>query len=237
LNIEDKIDLRNGGPALEGHFSRVLHQVQGYQNSVPASIVRNIQMYLPAGIRDPYFYDRIGNVSTSRFRPATTSFAKQSFLELRPRYPLAGGWNYSFTLGWDAPLGDSTTYNAKEDKYVVGIPFWTHIPNAVVDEAEVTVILPEGATDVSIYPPFPPESISRRTHTTYLDTVGRPSVTFIKHGLTEKHTDLIYVTYSVSTAAHMKKPVAVGAAAMGLFVLALFIRRINPKIHKDKKTA
>lgn len=57
-----------------------------------------------------------------------------------------GGWNYSFTLGWDAPLADSASYDAKTGTYYVGIPVMTLIPGAVVDEAEVKIILPEGAT-------------------------------------------------------------------------------------------
>ena len=93
--------------------------------------------------------------STSQFRPAPSvpkgSKAKQSsYLELKPRYPILGGWNYSFTLGWDAPLENSVGYDAKENRYIVAVPVLTHIPGSSVKEAEVTIILPEGATYVFI---------------------------------------------------------------------------------------
>ena len=107
-------------------------------------------MQLPPNVRDPYFVDIVGNVSTSKFRPASATKSlrgpKFSVLEIKPRYPLLGGWNYTFTLGWDAPLEDSVKYDKKTGKYVAGIPFFTHIPGSVVDDAEVKVILPEGAT-------------------------------------------------------------------------------------------
>ena len=66
-------------------------------------------------------------------------------MEIRPRYPLLGGWNYTYTLGWDAPLGDSATFDKSTGKYIVGVPFMTPIPGAAVDEASFTVVLPEGA--------------------------------------------------------------------------------------------
>lgn len=118
---------------------------------------------LPSGARDVYFTDIVGNVSTSRFRPSPQSPATQSkiksspkssrasppsILEVKPRYPLLGGWNYTFTLGWDAPLEDSARYDSKTGEYVVAIPFFTHLPGSVVDDAEVKIILPEGATYV-----------------------------------------------------------------------------------------
>jgi len=106
---------------------------------------------LPVGIYQPYYYDLIGNVSTSRYRPGRLSppgFKRPSqpgWLELRPRYPIVGGWNYSYTLGWDAPLEDSVKYEAKTGRYVLGVPFMTPIPGAAVNDAEVKIILPEGA--------------------------------------------------------------------------------------------
>ena len=110
-----------------------------------------LNLHLPSGIRNTYYYDVIGNVSTSKLRVAPsvpknklgTSF---SVLEMRPRYPLLGGWNYSFTLGWDSPLADSASYDKSSGRYIVEIPIWTPIAGTVVNEEELSVILPEGAT-------------------------------------------------------------------------------------------
>ena len=108
-------------------------------------------LHLPAGIHDAYYYDLLGNVSTSHLRstpsvPKGTEANRFSVLKLRPRYPIMGGWNYSFTLGWDSPLEDYAGYDSATGKYVVGVPIMTVIPGAVVDEAELKIVLPEGAT-------------------------------------------------------------------------------------------
>lgn len=107
-------------------------------------------MELPGGIRDAYYYDLIGNVSTSHLRIAPPSpkgavVKKNSILELRPRYPLLGGWNYTFTLGFDSPLSNSASYDKETGTYIVAVPVLTPIFGAAFNNVEVTVILPEGA--------------------------------------------------------------------------------------------
>lgn len=59
---------------------------------------------------------------------------------------MMGGWNYTFTLGWDAPLSDSANWDQATGKYIIEIPIMTPITGAVVNNAEVKIILPEGAT-------------------------------------------------------------------------------------------
>ena len=122
-----------------------------YLKKVSPQTLSSLTLDLPAGIYQPYYYDLIGNVSTSRFRPGRPSPpgskrpGQPGWLELRPRYPIMGGWNYSYTLGWDAPLADSVKFDAGTGQYVLGVPFMTPIPGAAVNDAEVKIILPEGA--------------------------------------------------------------------------------------------
>lgn len=90
-------------------------------------------------------------MSTSALRttpsvPKGAEANRFSVLEMRPRYPIMGGWNYSFTLGWDSPLADYAGYDSKTGKYVVGVPIMTVIPGTVIDDAELKIVLPEGAT-------------------------------------------------------------------------------------------
>ncbi|KAF9513259.1 hypothetical protein BS47DRAFT_1376772 [Hydnum rufescens UP504] len=230
LNIQDNIHLRNDGPRLDGHFSRLQFQQQAYQRAVGNHVLGSFTIRLPPDVRDPYYTDIVGNVSTSRFRPAppkVKSRASERFssLDVRPRYPLLGGWNYSFTLGWDTPLENSAVYDKSQNKYTI---------RSVVDDAEVKVILPEGArADIQIYTPFAMDSIARDTHITFLDTKGRPSITLSKRNLTEKHTSPIYVTYTVSLSAHFSKVVAVSSAAFLLFSLMFVVRRVDTTIRSN----
>ncbi|KAJ7179143.1 Ribophorin I [Mycena filopes] len=237
LNIQDEINLHNAGPALKGHFSRLEHQTQTFYKRSAPHVIPGLTLHLPAGIRNTYFYDLVGNVSTSRLRtapsvPKNAQANQYSVLELKPRYPIMGGWNYSFTLGWDAPLTDSASWDKTTGKYIVQIPVLTSIPAAVVNKAEITIILPEGATDVEFATPFPPVSSFMSTHTTYLDTVGRPTINLVFKDLTERHAQPILVSYSVPLSAHLKKPIAVAVAFFSVFAFTLIARRIDLRIHK-----
>ena len=135
---------------LKGHFSRLEHQASSFFGRLPPHVLPSLALHLPPNIRSPYYYDLIGNVSTSHLRVGHMPSEQFSFLELRPRYPLLGGWNYSFTLGWDSPLRDYAGFDKSSGKYVIGVPLMTLVPGAVVDEAELQIILPEGATYVVV---------------------------------------------------------------------------------------
>jgi len=140
-------------PRLKGHFSRLEHQTQAFYKRAAPHVLPALTLHLPSGIRNTYYYDTIGNVSTSRLRvapsvPKNKQGTQFSVLEFKPRYPILGGWNYSFTLGWDSPLADSASYDKSTGRYIVEVPIMTPILGAVVDNEELTVILPEGATYV-----------------------------------------------------------------------------------------
>ncbi|KAJ7904502.1 Ribophorin I [Mycena olivaceomarginata] len=221
LNIQDDIHLRNAGPALKGHFSRLEHQSQTFYKRSAPHVIPGLTLHLPAGIRNTYFYDLNGNVSTSRLRtapsvPKEAQISQYSLLELKPRYPIMGGWNYTFTLGWDSPLADSASVDKATGKYIVQVPVWTPIPRR----------------DVEFATPFPVVSSSLSTHTTYLDTIGRPAITLHFKNLTERHAQPIFVTYNVPLSAHLKKPIAVAVAFFSVFAFALVTRRIDLRIHK-----
>ncbi|EJD01498.1 oligosaccharyl transferase alpha subunit [Fomitiporia mediterranea MF3/22] len=238
INIQDDIWLHNAGPKLKGHFSRLDHQRQAYTNQPAGHIMRAVNLYLPSGVHDVYFIDTVGNVSTSRLREAPSvpkgARSKQSsWLELRPRYPLMGGWNYSFTLGFDAPLQDWEAYDSRDGRHLVAVPMQTLFPDTVVDEAEIKVILPEGAIDIEVYPPFPPLSVKKSMHKSYLDSKGRPTVSFFYKNLTDRHVGFIYVGYKVPFTEHLRKPVTIAVVFFGLFIVSSAVRRVDMNIRRN----
>jgi len=237
LNIQDNIHLRNVGPTLKGHFSRLMHQTQLFSKQVAPHTTTELALQLPPGIHSAYYYDIIGNVSTSHLRVAPSPrqgaiSSQYSLLELKPRYPLLGGWNYSFTLGWDSPLADSARWDAKEGRHIVGVPIMTLFIGTVVEDADVKIILPEASTDIEVFAPFSPVADSVATHTTYLDTTGRPVVLLHYENLTDKHMGIIYVAYKTPLSAHLKKPVAVATAFLGLFAVAFAWKRVDLRLQK-----
>ncbi|WVQ83289.1 hypothetical protein IAT38_005428 [Cryptococcus sp. DSM 104549] len=246
LNIQDEMALVNMGPKLKGHFSRLAHQQSRFHASTPAQILSELTLRVPPTAHTPYYYDTIGNVSTSHFRQGSTPAQTQKAgsrartsprivdgtLELRPRYPLLGGWNYSFTVGYDMPLEDVLKVERESGRLVLGVPFMTGLKDVVVDDAELQIVLPEGATDIQVIAPFSVDSIEHSIHKTYLDTTGRSVVTLKKALCTEQHAQTVYVTYLYPFSATLQKPLTVTSIVGGLFVLGMGLRRVNYSIDK-----
>ncbi|EKM80291.1 hypothetical protein AGABI1DRAFT_113490 [Agaricus bisporus var. burnettii JB137-S8] len=240
INTEDQVILKNAGPKLKGHFSRVDYQGQLYKGSQVPHVLHSLSLDLPPGIDNVYYYDQIGNVSTSKLNvaPAVAKgepVVKTSLLNMKLRYPLMGGWNYTFTVGWDADLAGVAGYNSATGEYNVEIPIMTTIPGAVVNQHELKIVLPEGATDVEVVTPYPSLTLWLDKHTAYLDTIGRPAIMFEYKDLTPAHAKNIYVRYKLSSGDHFRKPVAVSAVFFGLFFFTFVVRRIDLTIPKKQK--
>lgn len=230
-------------PSLRGQFSRLAHQQSKFHASKPAQILTELTLRLPPSAHSVYYYDVIGNVSTSHFRPGqgatTTSLTGRAprvvdgQLEIKPRYPVLGGWNYTFTVGWDSPLSEALHVDAKNGRHVLAVPFLTGLKDVVVDEEELRIVLPDGATDVEVFTPFPVDAIEHSVHKTYLDTSGRPVVTITKSLVTENHAQNVYVSYNYPLSAQLQKPLIVTAVVGVLLAVFIVLRRVDYNIASE----
>ena len=176
LATEERYWLTNTGANLKNQFNRVVWQgvIAQYQG-MPTSAMKSLNVPLKIGSLNPYFTDDIGNVSTSRFR----SNAKEANLELKPRYPIFGGWKYSFRIGWDANLKNVLRKLKTGDGYILKVPF---LEGPKMNEGvsykkvEVRVILPEGATNVKFETTVPLVATEVSKHKTFMDTLGRTTL-------------------------------------------------------------
>ncbi|EMC95868.1 hypothetical protein BAUCODRAFT_24860 [Baudoinia panamericana UAMH 10762] len=145
LATEERHWLTNRAAVLKNHFSRVTYAQSAYYNP-PTSALKEMRFPLTVGSVDAYFVDDIGNVSTSRFR----SNLREANLELRPRYPLFGGWNYKFQVGWNGDLKNFVRrVKGTGETYVLKAPFFEgpkQIEGVEYERIVTRVILPEGAT-------------------------------------------------------------------------------------------
>lgn len=75
-----------------------------------------------------------GNISTSNIRDAADFIE----LDLRPRFPLFGGWRTQYILGYNVPSYEYLFHSGKH--FVLRMRFLDHIfDNMVIDEAEVGI--------------------------------------------------------------------------------------------------
>ena len=145
IAFEDRYTLHNRAANLSKPFNRV-EWAQAQYYKPPTTAIRELVLPLKVGSLTPYFTDVIGNVSTSRFR----TNKREANLELKPRYPIFGAWNYPFRVGWSADL-KKFLRKSTGSSYVLNVPFLEgpKQPEGIeYANVEVRVILPEGAVYV-----------------------------------------------------------------------------------------
>ena len=101
IAVEETIDLFHYGAQLKGAFSRFEYM----RKQGGASSVKSIHTLLPPNSADVYYRDEIGNISTSNLRaPSKNKPNDPVDIELRPRFPLFGGWRTHYTIGYNLPI-------------------------------------------------------------------------------------------------------------------------------------
>ena len=233
LASEERYWLVNQGAGLKDHFSRVQWAQQSYMNP-PTYALKGLVMSLAPGTADAYFTDDIGNVSTSRFRPGK----KEALLELKPRYPIFGTWKYSFRIGWNADLSQYLRKLSAGDTYVLKLPFLEgpRSPEGIsYGRVNLRVILPEGATNVKFSTSIPLVDNSISLHKTFMDTVGRTTLTLTALNLVDDFRDRhLIVTYDYPWTAGFRKPVVFTLGLFTVFTAAWVLGSIDTSIGKKK---
>ncbi|GAD99235.1 oligosaccharyl transferase subunit [Paecilomyces variotii No. 5] len=245
LATEERYWLRNDGANLSKNFDRVSWTMQSYQG-LPSSALRDLKYPLKSGSVDPYFIDDIGNVSTSRYRPSPRA-GREAHLELRPRYPIFGGWKYSFRIGWNNDLSSFLRGPVSgTNSYVLKVPFieGPKIPEGIqYEKAVVRVVLPEGASNVRYeivegtssngLPGSSQISSSVTKHVTYMDTLGRTALTLTVNNLSDEARDSqLVVIYDYPFIAALRKPLTIFSGFITIFVTVWLVGKIDVSIKK-----
>jgi len=228
--FEERYTMYNHGANLTTLFNRVKWAQSQYFN--PATFaLKELKFPLKVGSEDAYFTDVIGNVSTSRFR----SSSREANLEIKPRYPVFGGWKYPFTVGWNA-AAKNFLKQAGGDTYLLNVPFLEGPKlgeGAQYELATVRVLLPEGAENVKYFSKIPSASITSTVvdvQKTYLDTVGRTVLTIKARNLVDdlRGRELV-ISYDYSFIASLRKPLVIFASTLSVFVGVWAISQVDVK--------
>ncbi|RIA96849.1 Ribophorin I [Glomus cerebriforme] len=231
LAVEEHFNLTHDGARLKGHFSRLeYHKIPVYarHNYIMAL---DLSLSLPAHASDVYYRDEIGNVSTSHLR----SEQDKTVLEFKPRYPLFGGWNYTWYHGYNVPIGDFVRYHSESGRYILNIPFVNVFPQATYDKVQVRIILPEGASNVKVETPFTVDKETYGVHKTYLDTIGRYLIVLDKFNVINDHSKNIQISYTYNSFELLRKPLVISTYLLGAFLLSMIYSRMEFGIGKSEK--
>eukprot|EP00771_Trimastix_marina_P000575 gnl/Trimastix_PCT/1594.p1 GENE.gnl/Trimastix_PCT/1594~~gnl/Trimastix_PCT/1594.p1 ORF type:complete len:449 (-),score=159.84 gnl/Trimastix_PCT/1594:20-1366(-) len=163
VEFEEHYEIRNSGAKLKGFFSRFDLQRQPY--SAPHAVF-GVRALLPSYVRNVYYRDEIGNISSSRMN-ATKHGVE---LDLVPRFPLFGGWKVPFYIGYQVPL----SLFRREDKTI--LPLRPALFHAAVDSFELRLALPEGARNIEILSDLGDATVERTKTHGFLELLGRPTL-------------------------------------------------------------
>eukprot|EP00271_Cylindrocystis_brebissonii_P002703 TRINITY_DN13489_c0_g1_i1.p1 TRINITY_DN13489_c0_g1~~TRINITY_DN13489_c0_g1_i1.p1 ORF type:complete len:622 (+),score=114.77 TRINITY_DN13489_c0_g1_i1:92-1957(+) len=217
IYVTENYRLRHAGAKHKGGFSRLDYQAKPTISGT--SGLRGLRGNVPPNVRSMYYRDEIGNISTSR----VTRSMRSTQLEIEPRYPLLGGWLTTFILGYSVPLEDfvkQTKDGRKVFSYNVGCPF----EDVVVEDLEVKVVLPEGASGIEVRTPFVMEQFQEEKYS-YLDTVGRPVVVLKRANVVGEMSGMSFeVLYEYPRFVQLGKPlllVLVAFLFFGIFMVSV----------------
>ncbi|XP_033209967.1 dolichyl-diphosphooligosaccharide--protein glycosyltransferase subunit 1 [Belonocnema kinseyi] len=226
IAVEETIELLHAGALLKGSFSR--YEYARESKSGQASI-QSFDTVLPAAASDIYYRDEIGNISTSHTRLRKDSVE----LNLRPRFPLFGGWKTRYIVGYNVPSYEYLFHSG--DKYSLEMRLLDHVfDDMVVDELVVKIILPEGTKNIELNVPYPVVRLPNSLHYTYLDTTGRPVISIMKKNLVENHIQNFRLKYTFPRLLMLQEPLLVSVALYLLFLMVIIYVRMDFSIDKDE---
>ncbi len=226
IAVEEEITLEHTGAKLKGPFSRFDYQREPESG---LSSVKSFKTILPGTASNIYYRDEIGNISTSHLYNLENAVE----VDLRPRFPLFGGWNTQYVLGYNIP---SYTYlYTKGDNYLLKMPLIDHIfDNMVIKEAIIKIILPEGSHSIDLSLPYEAERLPDSLHYTYLDTVGRPVIQIKKTNLVENHIDYFELRYVFPKMFMLLEPLLIIGFLYILFLSVIVYVRLDFSLSKDE---
>ncbi|KAL3269820.1 hypothetical protein HHI36_008878 [Cryptolaemus montrouzieri] len=189
IMVEDQVVVENAGPKLLGPY---FNTESDYW----------MHTHLPASAENIKFFDIIGNNSKTYLR----EYEGTKTLKFIPRFSIRqGGWRSTYTLQYYVPVYEYVFRNKTD--YFLKIRALDHILNdVVIEDAEVKIVLPDGATIVSVVVPSGFKKENDSNIYTSLSILGRQTVNLKGAFLLEEHINDIIIKYYYSLFSSLAAP-------------------------------
>lgn len=163
LPFEEYYELTNTGAELSTGFSRVDWLVGRFAGTRNHWALSHIEIPTIGDSFDDYYYtDKVGMVDSHD--------RVKDHLLLQPRFPLFGGWNYNFTLGWNGKLANHVhKVSGTDDQYIAKVPLLNAVRDVTYNNTYLVFYLPENAEFVNVSSPIDFESLTVDNELSYLD--------------------------------------------------------------------
>ena len=150
IAVDEYFNMFNGAAGIDGQFSRVDYMPHINPNH-GANAINNLATDLPQYISGLYYYDYIGNISTSH------ADRKDDLVEfqIEPRFPIFGQWKTDWNQGYNMPTEHHLFNDPLEaNEYILEVDFMHAWDKSLSEDYKVRVILPEGSTNIRLELPF-----------------------------------------------------------------------------------
>lgn len=227
LQLEEYYEITNHGAKLDKGFSRAKYFNEKLAaKSHHAITALRIPFDKSKTIKENsiYYVDKVGNVSTSQYY--------NDELIIRPRFPLFGGWNYNFTIGWNYDL--KQFLRQYKDEYILDAHILDGIHDTTYENINFNIYLPEGAELIDYALPFVSGEPKVTHEFSYLDIEeGHLKISFEFENIVDEMKNLeLILHYRYSSYNIIRKPLLAAfyifLALMGLYVLKKIDLSIKP---------
>jgi len=205
--VEELYELKHAGAKLTGGFSRFDFQMKQQRPGATPSF-RGLVATLPGQASNIYYRDQIGNISTSDLKVIHDNNKKFVEMEIQTRFPMFGGWQTQFYLGYTVPTETMLFIDPQTGRHALKFDFYTPFDDVWVEDMEIKVVLPEGCKDIKVDVPYPVQQSSSRRFT-YLDSDlngGRPVITLKTNNIVSEHDKqvrcLCFCVFCLSVHSH-----------------------------------
>ena len=228
--VDEYYELFNDAAGIKGEFGRV--DYQHWNPQVAQYAVKNLETRLPHYIRGLYYWDYIGNISTSN------AFREEDDVRFRiePRFPVFGQWKIDWSQGYNMPTRFHLLQN-QQGRFIFNYTFDHDIADILAENFTLKVVLPEGATNIKVHLPFAVDSIEQGLHFSTLDYIGKPMITIKKDNvLSQLHKQPFQISYDFSTQGLLIEPLYVIVFFLACFIATIAYARIDLSFKDEKKS-
>uniref|UniRef100_A0A1B6FU04 Dolichyl-diphosphooligosaccharide--protein glycosyltransferase subunit 1 n=1 Tax=Cuerna arida TaxID=1464854 RepID=A0A1B6FU04_9HEMI len=220
LKVWEKISLRHTGPKFKGPFERI-SQEKGKTPMIKDTIIESFITSLPGDAFDVNITDEIGSVYSFTI---DDNYADRIQVNVRPRFVLYGGWKINYEITYSLPIANYVTYDLSSSTFVLSMSVIDRVfPNMVINEAEISFILPEGGRFQDINPYYKLENNTDNRYCYFFDVICREVISFKRSDLTEHHAQKVSVTYSFPQLLMLIKPIALTLLLFVVFLLFVIL--------------
>ena len=180
IAVDEYFDIFNEAAGINGQFSRVDYMPHINPNH-GQNAINSLGTLLPQYIHGLYYYDYIGNISSSHAERKEDHV----FYNIEPRFPIFGQWKTDWNQGYNMPTAFHL-FQSLEDrtKHTLEVDFMHAYDKSLTEDYTVRVILPEGASNIHVELPGQLEgkldSIEMTKYFGTMDYFGRPTIVMKK---------------------------------------------------------